>query len=207
MLLFIGAAVALVISLAMPCRVATAAAVDGEFFESRIRPVLVEHCHECHAGDAAEGGLRLDSRAGFDGGGTSGRLIDEKQPAASLLLRLIRHEVKDREMPQGADKLPDAVIADFEKWIANGLPGLPDTPPTPQAASAEAWAAKLAARRTHWAWQPVATVSAPQVPLPTDSPHRAWLAQPIDRFLLEKIVARGLEPAPPADRPTLIRRL
>jgi hypothetical protein len=182
--------------------------VDGaEFFESRIRPVLVEHCHECHAGDAAEGGLRLDSRAGFDAGGKSGRLIDEKQPTSSLLLSLIRHEIKDREMPQGADKLPDTVIADFEKWIASGLPGLPDTPPTPQAASSEAWAAKLAARRKHWAWQPVATVSVPEVPLPTDSPHRAWLAQPIDRFLLEKIIARGLEPAPPADRPTLIRRL
>ena len=192
----------------LPCRVATAAGVDGsEFFESRIRPVLVEHCHECHAGDAAEGGLRLDSRAGFDAGGMSGRLIDEKQPTSSLLLRLIRHEIKDREMPQGGDKLPDAVIADFERWIASGLPGLPDAPPTPQAASAEAWAAKLAARRTHWAWQPVATFSVPEVPLPTDSPHRAWLAQPIDRFLLEKIVARGLEPAPPADRPPLIRRL
>ena len=130
MLLVIAAAVALVISLAMPCRVATAAAVDGaEFFESRIRPVLVEHCHECHAGDAAEGGLRLDSLAGFDAGGKSGRLIDEKQPSASLLLRLIRHEIKDREMPQGADKLPDAVIADFQKWIENRLPGLAATPP------------------------------------------------------------------------------
>ena len=204
----VGAAVALVISLAMPCRAATAAGSDAtEFFESRIRPVLVEHCHECHAGDAAEGGLRLDSRVGFDAGGKSGRLIDEKQPSASLLLRLIRHEIKDREMPQGADKLPDAVIADFDRWITNRLPGLPDAPPTPQAASSEAWAAKLAARRSHWAWQPVATVSVPEVPIPPDSPHRAWLAQPIDRFLLDKIVARGLEPAPPADRPTLIRRL
>lgn len=169
--------------------------------------MLVEHCHECHAGDAAEGGLRLDSRVGFDAGGTTGSLIDRQQPAASLLLRLIRHEVKDREMPQGADKLPDAVIADLQKWIENGLPGLPDAPPTPQAASSEAWAAKLAARRKHWAWQPVATVSVPEVPLPPDSPHRTWLAKPIDRFLLEKIVARGLEPAPPADRPMLIRRL
>jgi hypothetical protein len=188
--------------------VATPAGVDGvEFFESRIRPVLVEHCHECHAGDVAEGGLRLDSRAGFDAGGTSGRLVDDKQPTASLLLRMIRHEIKDREMPQGADKLPDAVIGDFARWIASGLPGLPTAPPTPQEASAEAWAAKLAARRTHWAWQPVATVPIPEVPLPPDSPHRAWLAQPIDRFLLDTILARGLEPGPPADRPTLIRRL
>ena len=203
-----SAAITAVGCLMLSCRVAAAAGVDAaEFFESRIRPVLVEHCHECHAGDAAEGGLRLDSRAGFDAGGKSGRLIDEKQPSASLLLRLIRHEIKDREMPQGADKLPDTVIADFEKWIENGLRGLPDAPPTPQAASSEAWAAKLAARRSHWAWQPVATVSVPEVPLPTDSPHRAWLDQPIDRFLLEKIIARGLEPAPPADRPTLIRRL
>ena len=185
-----------------------AAAADGaDFFESRIRPVLVEHCHECHAGDTAEGSLRLDSRAGFEAGGKSGRLIDEKQPDASLLLQLIRHEIQDREMPQGADKLPAAVIADFVRWIETGLPGLPDTPPSSQAATSETWAAKLAARRMHWAWQPVATVAVPEVSLPAESPHRAWLAQPIDRFLLEKIVARGLEPAPPADRSTLIRRL
>jgi hypothetical protein len=147
------AAITAVGCLMLSCRAAAAAAVDGSaFFESRIRPVLVEHCHECDAGDAAEGGLRLDSRVGFDAGGKSGRLIDEKQPSASLLLRLIRHEIKDREMPQGVDKLPDTVIADFDRWIASGLPGLPDAPPTPQASSSEAWAAKLAARRTHWAW-------------------------------------------------------
>ena len=67
-----------------------------ELFESRIRPLLVEHCFECHAGDATEGGLRLDSRAGFDAGGDSGAVIDPATPAQSLLLQLVRHEVADR---------------------------------------------------------------------------------------------------------------
>ena len=189
------------------CRPGTAAAADGvEFFETRIRPVLVEHCHECHAGAAAEGGLRLDTRAGLEAGGTSGRVVDATNPAASLLLALVRHEVPGREMPQGAAKLPDAVIADMARWIEAGLPGLPATP-APRAKAAETWAVKLASRRAHWAWQPVAAVPVPEVSLPADSPHRAWLARPIDRFLLEKMLARGLAPAPPADRRTLVRRL
>lgn len=201
-------AIGIAVSLIVPGPGAEAATIDGAaFFESRIRPVLVERCHECHAGDAAEGGLRLDSRAGFDVGGTSGRIVDVRQPDTSLLLRLIRHEVPDREMPQGGDKLPDAVIADFATWIAEGLPGLPDTPPPPQAATAEAWAMKLAARRTHWAWQPIATVAVPEVPLPPDSPHRAWLSRPVDRFLLATMTSQGLSPAPAADRRILIRRL
>ena len=137
----------------------------------------------------------------------SGRLVDAARPDSSLLLKVIRHEIAEQEMPQGADKLSEAVIADFARWVKSGLPGLPDTPPLPEAATAEAWAAKLAARRTHWAWQPVAAAAVPELSLPPTAPHRAWLVQPIDRFLLEKMSQRGLEPAAPADRHTLIRRL
>ena len=179
-----------------------AAAVSPEdLFESRIRPLLVEHCFECHAGDAAEGGVRLDSRAGFDAGGDSGAVINPATPAASLLLQLVRHEVADREMPQGADRLSDRAIADLEHWVALGLPGLPAAPAAAADVAAETWAAKLADRRGHWAWQPVEPVEPPA------ANHPVWSQTAIDRFLLAAMQQAGLEPAGPADRGTLLRRL
>ena len=172
-----------------------------ELFESRIRPLLVEHCFECHAGDATEGGLRLDSRAGFDAGGDSGAVIDPATPAQSLLLQLVRHEVADREMPQGGDRLSDRALADLEHWVALGLPGLPAEPAAAADVAAETWAAKLTDRRGHWAWQPVQCVDPPTVD------HPLWSQTAIDRFLLAAMRQAGLEPAAPADRATLLRRL
>jgi len=165
-----------------------AAVSPEDLFESRIRPLLVEHCFECHAGDAAEGGLRLDSRAGFDAGGDSGAVIDPATPAASLLLQLVRHEVADREMPQGADRLSDRAIADLEHWVALGLPGLPAAPAAAADVAAETWAAKLADRRGHWAWQPVEPVEPPA------ANHPVWSQTAIDRFLLAAMQQAGLEP-------------
>jgi len=172
-----------------------------DLFEARIRPLLVEHCHECHAGAMAEGGLRLDSRVGFESGGRSGPPIDAARPLESLLLKLVRHDIPDREMPQGSDRLSDAAIADLSRWISAGLPGLPDEPPATAVVAAETWAARLAARRGHWAWQPVVAVEPPRVEHPT------WSATAIDRFLLVALRAEGLEPAGGADRTTLVRRL
>jgi cytochrome c553 len=183
-------------------RLPLAAAVSPEeLFEARIRPLLVEHCFECHAGDMAEGGLRLDSQAGFAAGGDSGPVVDKAEPNNSLLLQLVRHEVPDREMPQGAERLADRDIADLTQWVALGLPGLPAEPAAAEDLAAETWAAKLADRRGHWAWQPVKPVESPAVA------HPVWSSTAIDRFLAAAIREAGLEPAGPADRATLIRRL
>src|SRR5882724_7431666 len=95
-----------------------------EFFENRIRPVLVKHCYACHSQDTAKagklkGGLRLDSKAGTRKGGDSGPVLSGKA-ADSLLLKALRHEGDLKMPPKG--KLPDAVIADFEAWIKLGAP-------------------------------------------------------------------------------------
>ena len=92
-----------------------------EFFEKKIRPVLVEHCYECHSGSARElrGGLMLDSRWGWESGGESGPPIVPGEPEASLILEALRYE--SFEMPPKG-KLPGTVIADFEKWIEMGAP-------------------------------------------------------------------------------------
>ena len=91
-----------------------------QFFEKKIRPVLVKHCYECHSKDSKEleAGLRLDTRAGIRQGGESGEpSIVPKDHKSGLLLNALRHE--DLEMPP-KEKLPDEVIADFETWIKEG---------------------------------------------------------------------------------------
>ncbi len=95
------------------------------FFEKRIRPVLVAHCHECHSADAVKkgkvkGGLQLDSRDGIRAGGDTGPAVVPGNSGASLILSALRQEKNHQMPPKG--KLPDAVIADFQRWIEMGAP-------------------------------------------------------------------------------------
>jgi len=182
--------------LALPI-LTTAAEPDGAaFFESRIRPVLVMHCYECHSAEKTKGGLRLDYRGGFAKGGKSGALVNASAPDKSLLLQAIRHDSKDLKMPKGAGKLPDSVIADLTRWVSMGIPGLSENPPSAQAAATEEWQAKLTKRRSHWAWQPVHKPTVPSL-----------AAHPVDSFLMAKMQEKGLEPAAPAAPAALLRRL
>lgn len=175
---------------------------DGHvFFESRIRPVLLKHCFECHSAEKSKGGLRLDYLGGFEKGGDSGALLDKERPESSLFLQTIRHEVDDQKMPKGEAKLSDGVIADLTRWIRMGAPGLPEKPLTATEASQQEWSQKLAERRTHWAWQPVQSPKVPEVQHPT------WATHPVDRFLLAKMSEKELSPALPAQRSVLMRRL
>ena len=190
--------VSLILALASFVSVAVSAAEpDGAaFFESRIRPVLVMHCYECHSAEKTKSGLRLDYRGGFEKGGEIGALVNASAPDKSLLLQAIRHDSKDLKMPKGADKLPDGVIADLTRWVRMGMPGLSENPPSAQAAATEEWQAKLAKRRAHWAWQPVKTPTVPKL-----------AAHPVDSFLMAKMQEKGLEPAAPAAPAALLRRL
>ncbi len=181
---------------------ASAAEPDGvAFFESRVRPVLLTHCYECHSAGKTEGGLRLDYRGGFEKGGDSGALVNASAPDKSLLLQVIRHEEEEMKMPKGAKKLPDGVIADLTRWVRMGVPGLPENPPTAKDVAAQEWHTKLETRRAHWAWQPVHKPTAPTL-AGTDTP-----THPVDRFLMAKMQEKGLEPAAPASPPALLRRL
>ncbi len=100
---------------------AEASPADLEFFEKKIRPQLVKHCHECHgAGKTLEANLRLDSQQGWLTGGDRGPALVPGKPDKSLLIRAIQH-AGDLEMPPNG-KLPDATIQLFEEWIARGAP-------------------------------------------------------------------------------------
>jgi len=184
----------------LPARVARAADEGLEFFEKKIRPVLVQHCYECHSSGAKKlgGGLLLDSRDGVRKGGDSGAVIDAASLDESLLLKAVRYADDSLQMPPKG-KLSEAVIADFETWVRRGAPDPRDEPV--RAAPADSWEETLRERAAWWSFQPVRK---PDLPRPK---HSDWSRHPTDRFLLARLEDEGLTPAPPADPRTLVRRL
>lgn len=179
---------------------ATAAEPDRagvEFFEAKIRPVLVAKCYECHSAEAAEGGklkgkLLLDSREGAQKGGETGPAVVPGKVEDSLLISALKHE--SFEMPP-TGKLPDAVIADFVKWVEMGAPDPREGKAAPAARQID-----LAAGRQFWSFQPLEKTEPPQVK------NENWSRTPIDRFVLARQEQAGLHPNPAAQRRTLIRR-
>lgn len=195
-------ALGLLVLLIHTARAATPAQL--EFFEGRIRPTLVNECYECHGAKKQKGGLRLDSRDGLLVGGDSGPAIVPGDAKRSLLIRSIRHETPDSSMPKDRPQLPEAVIADFAMWVDQGAVDPRDQPPsasTDTPPDKTSWPATREARKDWWSFKPVQDPTVPPVT------HTAWSDHPIDRFLLAKMEARGLQPAPPANRETLLRRV
>ena len=165
-----------------------------QFFEAKIRPVLVQHCYECHAADSKilRGGLQLDSRDATLKGGDSGPALVAGNPEDSLLIQALKHE--SLAMPPDS-KLPDQTIADFEEWIRLGAPD-----PREQTIAARLKPVDWDAAKKHWAFQPI---SDPQSPATSDP---AWIQSPIDQFVAHRLEHERLNPASPADKRTLIRR-
>ena len=196
--------VALVVGCVLP---ASAAAPDGvAFFESRIRPLLAEHCYECHSASAKKlkGGLRLDTRDGWAKGGDSGPALIAGKPDDSLLIKGIRHWDKDFKMPPD-QRLKPSEIADLIEWVKLGAPD-PRTNAAPVSIAGGTPAAKplygvsLAEGRKHWSFQPVKEIAPPAVK------DRAWPRNELDFFTLARMEQAGVVPAPDANRRALIRR-
>lgn len=181
------------------CVLLAAVAVEGdearvEFFESQIRPVLVEHCYKCHSQDAknVRGGLLLDSEAGIQHGGESGPTVVPGKPDDSLLLSSLKHE--SYEMPPDR-KLPDHVISDFEKWIQDGA-----VDPRKGGTTITRDSIDLEEGRKFWCFQPVAELAIPK--------HDSnWPKSPIDGFISARHQAAGLTPAEDAPPEHVLRRL
>jgi len=172
--------------------VAAAPARADDHFEKHVRPLLAEHCVGCHGPEKQKGGLRLDSKAGWQTGGDAGPAIVPGNPDASLLLKAVRGAAGVERMPPKG-KLPDAAVAALTKWVKDGAPD-------PRVSGAAASAAMtIEAGKKWWAFQPVRR---PQVP----GDRRQETGNPIDAFLLERLQKKGLTFAPPADRRTLLRR-
>ena len=187
---------------------------DGEeFFEKSVRPLLEERCLRCHGEDRPKASLRLDSRAGVLAGGKHGPAAIEKRPDESLLVQAVRREGA-RKMPPSQPLAPEEVAA-LTRWVELGMPW-PDAKPehvgekgemgeksgTASAGSGEMLVERdfTAAERAFWSFQPIAD------PVPPPVVDVAWPTSDLDRFVLAELEARGLSPAPRADRRTLIRR-
>ncbi len=167
---------------------------DAEFFEIRIRPILVAHCFSCHGPKKQESGLRLDSRERLLRGTDAGPVVVTGQPEESPLVDAIRHDAVLKMPPKS--KLPPQAIADLTAWVQMGVPW-PENPRGPVNAPATGAAGGA---KQHWAFQPVTS------PAPRAVKDAAWPRISIDRFILAGLEARGLSPSPPADKRTLIRR-
>lgn len=164
-----------------------------QFFEQKIRPVLVQHCYSCHSVEAQaakklQGGLYLDSAAGATTGGDTGPALVPGKSGESLLLKALKYD--GVEMPP-AGKLPDEVIADFAKWIDLGAPD-PRTGTAPAKPKREI---HIDEGKQWWSFLPLHEVALPDA------------QRPIDGFIRQAQLANGLKPNPPAGREKLIRRV
>ncbi len=165
------------------------------FFEAKIRPVLVENCLKCHGETKANGKLRLNTKEGVLKGGVSGPAIIVGKAKESLLIKAIRHADPELAMPSKEKKLPENVIADFEKWINTGAAD-PRDGKQPAVADGIDW--KKA--RGFWSFQ------LPRMPTLPNVNNTGWAKTPIDRFILAKLEAEQLTPVRPAGKRELIRR-
>ncbi|HSI32457.1 MAG TPA: DUF1549 domain-containing protein, partial [Tepidisphaeraceae bacterium] len=178
--------------------VAAAPADDNAFFESRVRPVLIEHCYSCHTdGKKAKGGLALDHRQALLRGGDSGPAVVHGDPEKSRLIEAVRYKNHDLQMPPDG-RLTDAQVRDLTAWVKMGAPDPRQAVATPVVAARPA--IDLDEGRKFWSFAPLAD------PAPPEVKDTAWPISPVDNFVLAELERAGLRPAPPADRATLIRR-
>ncbi len=171
---------------------------DRDFFEQRIRPVLVQHCYACHSESATElgGKLKLDSSAGWQRGGESGPALIAGKPNQSLIITAMQHA--DLEMPPDRP-LPESVVNDFIKWIERGAPDpRGQGNESPEAENADSAPLK---RDIHWSFFPR------RDPEPPDVSDPDWPRDPLDRFVQRQWSAAQLQPTDDAPPQTLVRRL
>lgn len=182
--------------------VASVASANEEgiaFFESKVRPVLVKHCYECHSHESAklQGGLALDSKTSWEKGGDTGPALTPGQPDKSLLMQAVRYEDENLQMPPKS-KLAADEIQSLERWIAMGAPD-------PRLEVVEVATVKrvidIESARNGWAYRPLQ-----KHPLPAIK-RGDWVRNDIDVFISADLESEELMPAADADPMTLIRRL
>ena len=171
---------------------------DIEFFEKKIRPVLVESCQECHQSgedELAEGGLELDWRGGLAKGGDTGSSINLSDVEQSLLLKAITYTDSDLAMPPDG-KISAQAIQDIRTWLQKGA-AWPDEKKKQAVVAHFNWEQL---RESHWAWKAVKKSALPE------TKDTQWASNEIDFFVLARLEAQGMQPSPRANKRTLIRR-
>jgi hypothetical protein len=169
-----------------------------EFFESKVRPILVQRCYECHSGQESNGGLRLDYREGLLKGGDSGPALQADEPQGSLLLRAIRYQNADLQMPPSG-KLDASEIEVLETWVAQGA--FDPRADLPSGSSGKPQGMSIQDGRNFWSMMPLKPV---EVPRAVDAD---WCRNPIDAFVLKELDSNGLRPSPESPRREILRRV
>ena len=158
------------------------------FFESEVRPVLLNNCAGCHSAELRTSGLSIESREDILKGGNRGEAVSPGLPEQSRLIEAVRQR-NALKMPPGGKLAPEEISA-LGRWIEMGLPW-----PTGSEAGADASRAA-----GHWSFQPI---ERPAVPAVSDA---SWVRNPIDQFILARLDRTALKPSPEAEKATLIRR-
>ncbi|HWF19910.1 MAG TPA: PSD1 and planctomycete cytochrome C domain-containing protein [Verrucomicrobiae bacterium] len=168
-------------------------ASDVQFFENKVRPILVDNCYKCHSHEAPKlkGGLSIEFRESLLKGGDTGPAIVPGDPEKSLLIKAIRYGDPDLQMPPKDKKLSDDQIQTLTTWVKMGAPY-----PANAALAKNAGASE----RDHWAFKPIRKYSIPEVK------ETNWVSTPIDNFIVATLEENGMKPSPMADKRTLIRR-
>ncbi len=176
-----------------------------EFFEKNIRPLLIEHCHECHAAEKQEGKLRLDTRDAAVKGGEFGPAVVPGKPDESWIVRAIRYDHDEVQMPPKG-KLAAEKVEALTAWIKMGAPW--PGAATVRPAAAESSFTISEKDRSWWAFQPVREPPLPEAGSAVGNALRGvpLATSPIDRFVQAKLEAAALAPVAPADKRTLLRR-
>jgi hypothetical protein len=170
-----------------------------EFFEKKIRPILVDQCYHCHSADTKPAGnLRVDDRNGLLTGGNVGAAIVPGDPSKSLLLKRVTKKDEKRRMPLEGNRLSDEQIADLTTWIKDGAAWPSVRVP---AAIGKPKPEYETLKREHWAWQPLTDPKIPSIKA------TEWPKDDVDRFILAKLEEKGLKPVGDADKVVLIRRV
>ena len=164
---------------------------DEVDYTTQIKPLLIQHCGDCHGQDLQEGGFRVDTGGLVIRGGDRGLAVTGQKPEASLLIKVLKGEGEIPQMPLDLDPLTPEQIQLISNWVAQGA----------KLSDAEA-STDLARRKSdHWAFQPITR------PIVPTFENNQWINNGIDAFVLKRLVQEGLTPAYRADKTTLIRRV
>ena len=175
---------------------------DQEYFESKIRPVLVDYCYDCHGDGATKGSLDLSTKAGSLTGGSAGPAVVPGDPGKSILINRIK-DLGDPMPPAGKDALPDELIAELENWIRRGAPD----PRTGKSAGVIKTQQDMEKAKNHWGFKPVENPTVPSPNLIFNGKLKGWINNPIDAYILRKLEEKNMLPSQPADKWSLLRRV
>ncbi|MCA9014506.1 MAG: DUF1549 domain-containing protein, partial [Planctomycetaceae bacterium] len=197
-LVILGLCITVILPLSRSLLAAEVDLKKADFFEKRIRPLLINRCYECHSEDSVESGLRVDSLSALVKGGERGASVVIGKPEQSLLISAVNHSGQLHMPPK--DKLSQKEISDLTEWIRLGA-YWPNSKPITQTDEGKLEGPLFTEQeKAFWAFQRVQKPDLPQVKK-TD-----WVRNPIDAFVLSKLEQKGYAPAPPAEKEKLIRR-